>query len=469
MKKFLFLIFCVFSFFTFSETNSSISTRFVEKKLQNGMTLIYYKTPNSEISSIYLGFKAGSRYDEAGYEGESQLLERLAFKGTVRIGSKNFDEESRLSKDLEDIGDQITLLQAEGKSGKDVDELIQKALLLKSKIEPLQTPESFAKWFYDLGAKNRYAKSSKDFFEIGSSFPKESLEAVMAVEGEWLVQPAFRNFYEERAILYDYQNKVAKENLTDKYQNIYSDAFGKKMVSRLPNADKITIKKFREYFKKALNPKFGVIVICGDYSFEYVSNLADTLFGKIVSDQEKPLFAEEIKNDKKVFDYLIEDELLLAIRKDSIEPQIEAVLDLFTSNLFQSDSLIFPDKFKKQVSRGMVINGDLGLCPPNLFLLRFRLKENSVGEEARKNLRQSLEKDIFSRLSPQDYEKIKRNILKNVYSNSEKIDDLARSIGEGFLISGDTKYFIDYTTSLEKMTQHDANRIANSFFTCLKE
>lgn len=469
MKKVLFLISFLFSFFAFSETDSSDSTRFFEKQLQNGMTLIYYKIPNSEISSIYLGFKAGSRYDEFGYEGESQLLEMMAFKGTVRIGSKNFDEESKLSKDLENIGDQITLLQAEGKSGKDVDDLIKKALLLKSKIEPLQAPLAFAKWFYDLGAKNRYAKSSKDFFEIGSSFPKESLEAVMAIEGEWLVQPAFRNFYEERAILYDYQSKVAKENVNDKYQILYSDSFGRKMTRGLPNANKITMQKFREYFKKALNPKFGVIVICGDYLFEYVDNLAETFFGKIVSDQEKPLFMDEIKNDKKVFSYLIEDELLLTIKKDDIEPEREAMLDLFTSNLFQSDSPIFSETFKKQVLRGMIINGDPGLCPPNLFLLRFQLKENSVGEEARKNLRNSLEKNVFSKLSSQDFEKIKRNILKNVYSNSEKIDDLARSIGEGFLISGDPQYFIDYTTSLEKMTQQDANRIANSFFACLKE
>jgi len=100
LKKVLFLISFLFSFFAFSETDSSDSTRFFEKQLQNGMTLIYYKIPNSEISSIYLGFKAGSRYDEFGYEGESQLLEMMAFKGTVRIGSKNFDEESKLSKIL---------------------------------------------------------------------------------------------------------------------------------------------------------------------------------------------------------------------------------------------------------------------------------------------------------------------------------------------------------------------------------
>ncbi len=61
------------------------SSKLFTTQLDNGMTFIYCHNPTTSSSSLFWGFNAGSRYDEKNYEGESKLLERLAFKGTVNV------------------------------------------------------------------------------------------------------------------------------------------------------------------------------------------------------------------------------------------------------------------------------------------------------------------------------------------------------------------------------------------------
>ncbi|MCX7830432.1 MAG: insulinase family protein, partial [Acidobacteria bacterium] len=169
MRKLLIALSAVlYSIICISQITPYDSSNLYTKKLRNGMTLIFYYTPETSNSSIYIGFNAGNRYDENGFKGRSKLLERLAFKGSAKIGSKDVAEEYRLIKEIEKLDEEIIDKHKKGDfESNDLNTLVQKALLIRNKLRELAIPNAFEKILFSLGAKYHYARTTPDFFEIG--------------------------------------------------------------------------------------------------------------------------------------------------------------------------------------------------------------------------------------------------------------------------------------------------------------
>jgi zinc protease len=88
-KKFLggFLIFLLF----FCSTLSLASIQ--KYTLDNGLTVILEQVPTSEIISLGIWVKVGSRYEEEKFLGISHLVEHMVFKGTERRGPGQIEAE----------------------------------------------------------------------------------------------------------------------------------------------------------------------------------------------------------------------------------------------------------------------------------------------------------------------------------------------------------------------------------------
>ena len=66
----------------------------VAYKLPNSMKVILIKKSSAPVVSCRIAYKVGSRFEETGYTGISHMLEHMMFKGTKRLGTKNFKLDS---------------------------------------------------------------------------------------------------------------------------------------------------------------------------------------------------------------------------------------------------------------------------------------------------------------------------------------------------------------------------------------
>ena len=64
--------------------------RVVEHKLKNGLKVLLLREPRAPIISVQVWYRVGSRNEELGKTGLSHLNEHLMFKGTEKIGPKDF-------------------------------------------------------------------------------------------------------------------------------------------------------------------------------------------------------------------------------------------------------------------------------------------------------------------------------------------------------------------------------------------
>ena len=72
---------------------ASFEKRITVKKLENGLTVVICERPEAPVFSFYTHVDAGSSQDPLGQTGLAHMFEHMAFKGTDKIGTKNYPAE----------------------------------------------------------------------------------------------------------------------------------------------------------------------------------------------------------------------------------------------------------------------------------------------------------------------------------------------------------------------------------------
>src|SRR2546421_2519766 len=72
---------------------ASFEKRTTVKKLANGLTIIICERPEAPVFSFFTHVDAGSVQDPMGKTGLAHMFEHMAFKGTDKIGTKDYAQE----------------------------------------------------------------------------------------------------------------------------------------------------------------------------------------------------------------------------------------------------------------------------------------------------------------------------------------------------------------------------------------
>src|SRR5437660_10383608 len=72
---------------------ASFEKRTTVKKLANGLTVLICERPEAPVFSFFTHVDAGSVQDPLGETGLAHMFEHMAFKGTDKIGTKNYAAE----------------------------------------------------------------------------------------------------------------------------------------------------------------------------------------------------------------------------------------------------------------------------------------------------------------------------------------------------------------------------------------
>src|SRR5207245_10686262 len=72
---------------------ASFEKRTTVKKLANGLTVLICERPEAPVFSFFTHVDAGSVQDPTGETGLAHMFEHMAFKGTDKIGTKNYAAE----------------------------------------------------------------------------------------------------------------------------------------------------------------------------------------------------------------------------------------------------------------------------------------------------------------------------------------------------------------------------------------
>src|SRR2546425_9570848 len=90
------LVFCALSV---AQDLASFEKRITTKKLANGLTVIICERPEAPVFSFFTHVDAGSVQDPMSKTGLAHMFEHMAFKGTDKIGTRDYaGEKAALAK-----------------------------------------------------------------------------------------------------------------------------------------------------------------------------------------------------------------------------------------------------------------------------------------------------------------------------------------------------------------------------------
>ena len=182
---------------------ASFEKRVTVKKLANGLTLIVCERPEAPVFSFYTMVDAGSVQDPMQQTGLAHMFEHMAFKGTDKIGTKNYAAEKPA---LEKVEAAYSAYIRERDKRVDQDEAKLKELEKAWKdaiaaADKYVVPNEFGKIVEQSGGEDMNASTSYDQTEYHYSLPENRLELWAYLESERFLHPVMREFYKERNVV----------------------------------------------------------------------------------------------------------------------------------------------------------------------------------------------------------------------------------------------------------------------------
>jgi predicted Zn-dependent peptidase len=265
-------------------------------KLANGLTV--YLSVYRDKPQIYtlIPVRAGSKNDPADNTGLAHYLEHMVFKGTSKIGAKDYAKEKVLLDSIERMFNRYRKIK---------DPAQRSALYKKIDATSLEASKYCYANEYDkllsvLGAKGTNAFTSDDQTVYVNSIPSNQLEKWLEIERERFSQLVPRLFHTELEAVYEEKNMSLDDDNDKANEALMSGLFKKHpygtqttigTVNHLKNP---SISEIKAFFNRYYVPNNMAICLAGDLDPVKTIKLIDKTFGTLPS---RPLPAFQLPKE----------------------------------------------------------------------------------------------------------------------------------------------------------------------------
>ena len=174
----------------------------LEHTLENGLRLFILPRSGAPTVSFVVQYRIGSVNETPGVTGIAHFLEHLFFKGTTTVGTKSFEAEAPLLRELDAVHDSI--LAERGRDAPDpsrMDRLNARADDLAAEASSYVISNEFDAILSENGARNLNATTSAETTSYFVELPSNRAELWFILEADRMRNPVFREFYTERDVV----------------------------------------------------------------------------------------------------------------------------------------------------------------------------------------------------------------------------------------------------------------------------
>ncbi len=251
--------------------------------LKNGLKIFLAQNFDAPRIQTFIPVKTGSNNDPSDNTGLAHYLEHMMFKGTSKLGTKDWEKEKVL---LDEIADLFEKHKAESDPGKKK-EIYKKIDELSLEASKYAIPNEYDKAISSLGAAGTNAHTWFDETVYKNNIPKNELEKWLKIEKERFSEMVLRLFHTELESVYEEFNR-AQDNDSRLVNYELMDA----LFPNHPNGQQTTLghpdhlknpsmKAIHKYFDEYYVPNNYAIVLVGDLDFEETVLLVEQYFGAI--------------------------------------------------------------------------------------------------------------------------------------------------------------------------------------------
>ncbi|HSA60582.1 MAG TPA: pitrilysin family protein [bacterium] len=456
--------------------------RVQEVKLANGLKFLLYPRGEAPIFTATIRFKAGGLDEEAGKTGLAHFLEHMAFKGTERLGTKDYAKEKPILNEIEKTGE---ALAAEYRKGGKSDAAKIRTLRedlkgLHDKLVPLLEKEQLAKMMLENGGSDYNATTSKDMTTYYVSLPSDKIRFWAEIESERIFKPVFREFYEEKDVVLE-ERRLRVDNDPDGrlYEAFIQTAFPEgpyhsPTIGSAQDVLGLTAGDLRAFFEKFYRPENMSGAIVGRFDPGEVKKILEETFGRVTFNgnaqppETRPAAAVVLQEKERRVSLKLQarPRILIGYRKPTLPDDDDFVFDLIDQILGDGRSsrfyrsLVLEKRLAASVSTSTGIPGSR---LPNLFMIEVSPLNDGTSGDVIKALDEEIEKIRTEGVTERELTKAKNRLTVDLLWQLKTNEGLASQLTYFETVAGNWRYLAEYLEKIGRFGPEDVRRVAQKY------
>jgi len=458
----------------------SLEEKVTAHTLKNGLTVIFAERHGAPVFSTLYGFKVGSVDEYPGITGTAHLFEHMAFKGTPKIGTKDYGKEKVLMDKIAQVGREWSVELAKGDQG-DKEKVTrlraeltkleeeQKAFIVKDEIDLI---------YSNAGGTGLNAGTGTDQTMYMISLPANRFELFCLMESERIRNTVLREFYIERSVIQEERKQTTDAVPTRLLSEMFMGAafiahpYKNPVVGWASDINSVTLEEAQAFKQKYYTPNNCVLAIVGDIYPEKAIPLVEKYFGDIPRGEDPPVFRtvepKQLGERRVRFEFDAEPQLMMGYHKPNFPSKEDAAANVLayiltrgrTSRIYKD--LIQDKQLAVSVSGLAAFPGDRY---PNLFGFNAVPRFPHTVEEVEKSVLEHVEKVKIEPVSERELQKVKNNIDASYIRSMSSNFGIAMTLVEYQLLYGDWKLFKKYRELIAAVTAPDVMDFAKTYLT----
>ena len=286
-------------------------------KLDNGLTVYLSDYKNAPRIQTYLAVRAGSKNDPATATGLAHYLEHMVFKGTSRLGTKDWTKEK---PELDKIEALYEVYRGERNDPAARQRTYHQIDSISGVAARYAVPNEYDKLMGSIGSKNSNAHTSNEETVYQEDIPSNQLEKWAAVQSERLKEMVPRLFHTELEAVYEEKNRGLDSDFNKEFETLNASLYPthpygtQTTIGTIEHLQNPSITEIKKYFGEYYVPNNMALCLSGDLDFDQTIRLIDKYFGEL---QSKPVPA---------FNSPVEKPITAPTVKEVLGPQAENVM-----------------------------------------------------------------------------------------------------------------------------------------------
>eukprot|EP01025_Chloroclados_australasicus_P056588 TRINITY_DN7023_c0_g2_i1.p1 TRINITY_DN7023_c0_g2~~TRINITY_DN7023_c0_g2_i1.p1 ORF type:complete len:511 (-),score=58.01 TRINITY_DN7023_c0_g2_i1:678-2210(-) len=465
--------------FDTQDVRKQLTSRVTDFRLNNGLKFIVLRRESAPVISTHVLVNAGAYEEEDGKTGVAHFLEHLAFKGTPRIGTKDFKKEAPILDALDEMfyEQRMAVLQ---KDSDQINTLQRKLDDLQNDANKYVIPNAYGQLLEEEGGIGLNAVTSHDSTRFFVSIPSNKLELWFALESERLQFPVFRELYSEKKVIEEERYLRIEGSPLGKYvqnmiQTVMANNYRRPVIGYADDFEGLGRRQVYEYYKQHYRPDNIIIALVGNVNPYEVYQLAEKYFGgwKLESDV---LAVDQQQNSAKPADINRRNFSAFSVagpityvgwyRPDASSN--EAILfDVIGDLLSSRRTSILETKLVQrglalQVNANSVFPGDKH---PNAFLLGGIPGQNRSVDDLAQDFEQVMTEIVNDGISGMDLQKTSKAALVTLLDSLRSNSSMASNLCSYEKASGSWKGLLDDLDRIQDASVQQIQALAANIFT----
>ena len=480
-RLFILLLFCIFCFPSASPAIdlASFEQNVTEYTVKNGWTFILVERPVAPVFAFMTAVNVGSAQEDTGRTGLAHMFEHMAFKGTPRLGTKNYEEEKKALEELE----RAYLAYQEARLGptSDAQRIEDLSNVFKDKQQAAAKfvqKNEFSDVVEREGGVAVNAFTGADVTGYFYALPANKIELFCYLESERFLHPVFREFYEERDVVMEERRMRTESRPVGRlFEQFVVTAFTAHpyhhpVIGYASDIQSYTMTDAKEFFETYYVPSNMVTAIVGDIDPKTLIPLLETYFGRIpggpapppLRTVEPPSISEKVVTIKDPAQPFYMEGYHKPAATDPDQPVFDAIDDILTNGR--------TSRFYRSLVRDKQIAVDAGAYGaypgekyPHLWVAYAVPARGVSNETVQLAIREELDRLKTEDVTDEELAKFRTRAKASLIYSLKSNLGLAMSLTDYHTLFGDWRELFRYIERFDRVTKADIRRIARQTFT----